>query len=146
MIKREDSLRSLGFATIATDRATREKLNRVAAAAGKPLSVYLRELADASLDNTQGGLKGVVTPVDKASDTSTQTSALCTHINNMAQVIPMRESKRLAINSLTGKFLRFGLLDKAQWLYDELEPEYLKIVEREAAKDAGQLEWGLNNA
>lgn len=49
MIKREDSVRSMGTASIGTDIPTREKLKKAAADAGMPLSEYIRVLAN--IDN-----------------------------------------------------------------------------------------------
>jgi hypothetical protein len=46
MLKRADSVRSMGLTYLATDKPTRAKLKAAAAAAGLPLTEYLRYLAN----------------------------------------------------------------------------------------------------
>jgi len=127
---------------ISTDKGTRAKLKQ--AAGDMPLSEYLKLVADAALKNKQGGLPGSVIPAGKSRDTSAQVGAICQSIIHMAQVVPMTDKKRDAYVSIAGKFARFEMIDRAIEYYDKLRPEYEKEVEREAAKDAGQLTWGLN--
>lgn len=54
MQKREDSTRSLGMASLGTDIPTRDKIKAAAAAAGMPVSEYLRYLADLAVKDQQG--------------------------------------------------------------------------------------------
>ncbi len=56
MVKREDSIRSLGQVLIATDKPTRAKLKAAAAAHCMPLTEYLRVVADKGLEGMQGVL------------------------------------------------------------------------------------------
>lgn len=62
MIKRADSTRSLGQASIGTDKPTRDKLKAAADAAGMTLSEYIRYLADEVTSNQQGVLTSVMAP------------------------------------------------------------------------------------
>lgn len=52
--KREDSLESLGYTSIGTDKPTKAKLKAAADAAGMTLSEYIRMLADRETKNSQG--------------------------------------------------------------------------------------------
>lgn len=58
MQKRDDSVRALKQASIGTDKPTRDKLKAAAAAAGMPLSEYLRYIADRELQDQQIILPG----------------------------------------------------------------------------------------
>ncbi len=62
MQKRADSLNGMGRTMIATDIPTRAKLKAAAAAAGMPLSTYLRVLADDTLKGKQLLIPGQTAP------------------------------------------------------------------------------------
>jgi hypothetical protein len=59
--KRDDSLLSLGYTTIGSDKPTKAKLQAAAKAQGLTLSEYIRMLADKVTTDKQGTLYGVQT-------------------------------------------------------------------------------------
>ncbi len=62
MERRCDTVRSLGQASIGTDRPTRDKLKAAATARGLALSEYMRVLADEGVKGLQGVLPGSYAP------------------------------------------------------------------------------------
>ena len=62
MNTRVDTVRALGQASIGTDKPTRDKLRAAAAAAGMPLSQYIRYLADVATKDKQAVLSGTPLP------------------------------------------------------------------------------------
>lgn len=137
MIKRDDSLRALGLTYVATDKPTRAKLNAAAAAAGMPLSEYLRVLADKAISGKQGALPAI-TP-GRSVDVSQRIAILSSQAIEMSKYIPMSKSRRMAVLSLANKHIKFNDLRHAQMLYDKMEQEFESVRSRVESLQRGQL-------
>jgi hypothetical protein len=140
-IKRDDTVRAFGQASVGTDKPTRDKLKAAAAAAGMPVSDYMRILADQAIKDIQGGFGAAAGPTGKQSDISRKVEQLCTMAIKMSEAIPMSKARRLSVLSLANRHIKFDMLKQAQWLHDTIETEFNAYSEKVAAKEAGQLEW-----
>jgi hypothetical protein len=142
MVKREDSTRSWGIASIGTDKPTHAKLKAAADSAGVSLSEYMRVLADNAVKGIQGGMPIVSTI--RRSDSSSQIESLAARTIEMSKAIPMPESRRLALISAVNKCVKFNTLPSAQVLFNTMEEEFEAERAKVEAKARGQLELGMN--
>lgn len=139
--KRADSLRTLGFVTIATDKPTREKLKVAAEAANMTLAEYMRLLADASLNQKQGGLPELVI---KSKPDAKRIEALSMQAIEISKVIPMSDSRRTAICTMANRHIMFEDYRHALILFEKMSAELEAYQQKVASNEVTQLELELN--
>lgn len=143
MVKRDDSVRSLGQASIGTDKPTLAKLKAAAAANGyKTLNEYLRYLAKKETEGLQVTLSGISVPHSQPGDAG----VLCSQCIEMAKILPLSDAKRLAVISLATRLSKYNDVKHSRWLFDKLQSQLEEYEGQMASKEAGQLEMEYGDA
>lgn len=137
-MRKDDSVRALGVAYIASDRPTRDKLHEVARRDGLALSEFLRKIANDATSGQQGALP-VVSPGPKP-DSSKRIEVMASQALEMAKLMHWSEVKQMALVSAMNKAVKFNGLSIAQTLFDKVEVEFEDARVRADAKEHGQLE------
>lgn len=141
MVKKEDSVRTLGQASIGTDIPTRDKIKDIAAKAGIPVSEFLRRVADNAADNMQRGLPLLTPP--RTVDSQRQIESFVSRAIAMSKCIPMTDKRHLAILDYANQIAAMNELAPAKLLCDVMVKEFEPVVAKYMAKERGQLELEL---
>ena len=136
MVKRDDSTRSMGQASIGTDKPTRDKLKALAAKEGLDLSAYLRKLADGGGQGALPAFGSIAGRTRQHDEQELQRVLL--QIQVLAEALEFTGLRRMLNAKACAGFLKYGLLNQAKTTLFAYTTELESRIELEKAKEAGQ--------